>query len=532
MMTACVHPAEILTDPLDRVSAKPLQAHVRYLADDKLEGRFTGEQGYDEAAKYVAENFEQFGLEPGGTRGWYQDVPLVRYRIDAGSPAVVVHRGEDEQPLTYREHFGMSPDKVRTESSVRAEVVYVGYGVHAPEFGYSDYEGVDVRGKIVALFGGAPSLLPHAERAFYASGRTKSREAVARGAVGSIGLRSRRIQEQTPWERYKQQTGKRPSMAWISETGAADYFPELKAGITLSAAAATALFEGTPLSFEDALNAAADNSPQSTPLGVEVSMSGRTNHDRVSSPNVIGIVRGSNPELADEYVVYTAHLDHLGKAVAPETKDDINNGAYDNAMGISIMLETAKVFAASPPARSVLFIALTAEERGLLGSDYFAHFPTVPAREIVANINLDMPLFLYPVADLVAFGSEHSSLEGDVALAANAEGFSLTPNPLPEENLFVRSDQYSFVRQGIPSIYLIPGFTSLDADIDGEVVFREHLKNHYHKPSDDLSRPVDWPSVVRFTRSHIRIGYAIANTTARPTWNLGDFFGERFAHWR
>ena len=157
----------------------------------------------------------------------------------------------------------------------------------------------------------------------------------------------------------------------------------------------------------------------------------------------------------------------------PETDDNINNGAYDNAMGVSIMLETARYFAANPPARSILFIALTAEEKGLLGSDYYANYPTVPTGSIVANINLDMPLFLYPVADIVAFGSEHSSLEPVVADAAQAEGFMLTPNPLPEENLFVRSDQYSFVRRGIPSIYLIPGFNSADPDIDGEALFRE-----------------------------------------------------------
>ncbi|MBT8099959.1 MAG: M28 family peptidase, partial [Gammaproteobacteria bacterium] len=289
------------------------------------------------------------------------------------------------------------------------------------------------------------------------------------------------------------------------------------------------LLQDAPISFDEALEATAADRPASTPLGIEVSMSRRTTHEGISSPNVIGIVRGTDPALAGEYVVYTAHLDHIGRETAPETNDDINNGAYDNAMGISIMLETANVFAADPPARSVMFIALTAEESGLLGSDYFAHYPTVPIEKIVANVNVDMPLFLYPLADIVAFGSEHSSLQGDVALAARAEGFALTPNPLPEENLFVRSDQYSFVRQGVPSIFLVSGFTSLDPEHDGEALFRDHLKNHYHKPSDDLSRPVDWPSAVRFTRSHIRIGYAVANATARPTWNDGDFFGERFA---
>ena len=529
VLGACVKPAEILEDPLDRVDEGPLEAHVRALASDRLDGRRAGEPGYDEAARYVAQAFEEFGLEPGGTDGWYQPVPLVRYQIDPDSPDVVFFREGRPRALAWREDYGMSADKVRASHDVRAEVVYAGYGVHAPGFGYSDYDGIDVRGKIVAMFGGAPSLLPHAERAFYASSRTKAREAVARGAVGLIRLRSRRAEDRWPWERYAKSTGRQPSLAWVSGGTAADYFPELRASITLSRDAAVELFDGTPLSFDAALDAAENDAPASTPLGREVSMSGRTRHERLTSPNVIGVVSGTDPDLADEYVVYTAHLDGLGRDPAVETGDDIINGAYDNAMGVAIMLETAKVIADDPPARSVLFIALTAEEAGLLGSDYFAHHPTVPIENIVANINLDMPLFLYPVADLVAFGSEHSSLEGDVALAARAEGFELTPNPLPEENLFVRSDQYSFVRQGVPSIYLIPGFASLDPDVDGEERFRDHLRHHYHKPSDDLSRPVHWQSVERFTRSHIRVGYAIANATERPTWNAGDFFAERFA---
>ena len=529
LLAACAEPAAIVKDPLERVSGKPLKAHVRALAADKLEGRRAGESGYDAAARYVADAFERYDLDPGGTDGWYQPVPLVGYQVDPESPAVVIFRDGQPEPLAWRDDYGISPDKVRASNRVRAEVVYVGYGVHAPDFDYSDYDGIDVRGKIVALFGGAPSLMPHAERAFYASGRTKAEEAVARGAVGSIYLRSRRIDEQSPWERYAERTGKKPSLAWVSDTGAADYFPELRGEISISSDAARKLFEGTPLSFEEARDFAENDSPASASLGVEVSISGMTDHERLNSPNVIGIVRGTDPQLADEFVVYTAHLDHIGRDPAVESGDNINNGAYDNAMGVAIMLETAKIFAVNPPARSVMFIALTAEESGLLGSDYFAHHPTVPIDSIVANINLDMPLFLYPVADLVAFGSEHSSLEGDVALAARAEGFTLTPNPLPEENLFVRSDQYSFVRQGVPSIFLVPGFTSLDPDINGEEQFRDHLKNHYHKPSDDLSRPVHWPSVERFTRSHIRIGYAVANATARPTWNDGDFFAKRFA---
>ncbi len=536
LLASCGNIDEPATTPeseaqgLGIIEQRNLETHLVWLADDAREGRVAGQPGHEAAAKYVADYFADIGVRPGGDEGFYQQVPLVSYMIDTESTSVVVHRDREGRELVYREHYGMYGDKVRSQDSVRAEVVYVGFGVHAPEFGYSDYDGIDVEGKIVAGFGGAPSTFSHYARAYYASGRTKAAEAVSRGAIGYIGLRSRLAQEKTPWERYKKITGKKPGMAWVNLAGeASDYFGQLRGSVTISAATAEELFAGTPISFEAALDAMDADTIASIPLGFEVSLSRKTTHERITSPNVIGLVRGTDPALADEYVIYSAHLDAVGIASVPEDGDDINNGAYDNAIGVSIMLETARYYAANPPARSVLFIALTAEEKGLLGSDYFAHYPTVPSDSIVANINLDMPLFLYPVADMVAFGSEHSSLEALVEQAANAEGFALTPNPLPEENLFVRSDQYSFVRKGVPSIYLIPGFQSADPEIDGEALFREHIQDYYHKPRDDLTRPFDWDSIVRFTRAHIRMGESVANDPDRPTWNEGDFFAERFA---
>ena len=520
--------AEMPGDALDEISAANIRAHYEALAADAMTGRFAGTEGYTLAADYVAEQFAGLGLEPAGEEGWFQQVPLVSYRVDTETTTVYTHRDGVDASLTYREDYGMGGDKVRDSNSLREEVVYAGYGVHAPDLGYSDYAGVDVAGKIVAIFDGAPSSFPHNERAFYASGRTKAQEAVSRGAVGVIGLRSRLAEEQYPWERYKKEMGTRPGMAWVNLSGQAnDYFPELGGSMVLSREAATALFDGSPLSFEAALDAIAANEIKSLPLGLEVSMARRTSHEEITSPNVVGLIRGSDPELRDEFVVFSAHLDGLGHG-APEDGDAIYNGAYDNAMGVALMIETARALALAPPRRSVLFVAVTAEERGLLGSDYFAHYPTVPSAAMVANVKLDMPLFLYPVADLIAFGAEHSSLEAPVRAAAEAEGFTLTPDPLPEETLFVRSDQYSFVRKGIPAIYLISGFNSTNEEIDGEAAFRQHLGNHYHRPSDDLELPVDWDSAERFARTKARIGYVIGNDDTRPSWNAGDFFGEKF----
>jgi Zn-dependent M28 family amino/carboxypeptidase len=264
-------------------------------------------------------------------------------------------------------------------------------------------------------------------------------------------------------------------------------------------------------------------------LGTEITLARKTDHESITSPNIIGILRGSDPELANEYVVFTAHLDHIGTGV-PINGDTIYNGMYDNAMGMSLLIETARAFAAmpEPPRRSILFIALTGEERGLVGSDYYAHYPTVPSHSIVANVNLDMPLLLYPLADVIAFGAEHSSLERTIGEAVAEEDFKLAPDPIPEQVLFIRSDQYSFVKKGVPSVFLVPGFTSTDPAIDGGAIFNAHLQTHYHQPSDDLSRPIDWDSALRFARANVRIGYAVAEEDERPTWNEGDFFGDKF----
>ena len=524
-----VAPATDEDAAVSAVTRQGLEAHVAFLADDAREGRMAGAAGHVEAAQYVADRFAKFGLEPGGDDGWFQQVPLISYRIDEESTTLIAHRDGEDTELLYKEHFTMGGDIVREQNLVRAEVVYVGFGVHAPELGYSDYDGIDVAGKVVALFGNAPAALPHNERAFYSSGRNKVQEAIARGAIGVLRLRSKRIEEYYPWDRVKAQAGTRPGMAWITLSGeAADYYPEIRGTAYISVDVARELFAGTPISFDEARAATAASTPASTPLGFEVTLGRKTRHEVITSPNVIGIVRGTDPELANEYVVFSAHLDHNGIG-APVDGDAIYNGAYDNAMGSSLLIEAARVFGAWPARRSILLIAVTAEERGLLGSDYFAHYPTVPTDSMVANVNLDMPLFLYPVADIIAFGAEHSSLEATVSEAISAEGFTLTPDPMPEENIFRRSDQYSFVRKGIPAAFLVPGYTSLDPDIDGEAVVVDHRKHHYHQPSDDLSRPVDWDSAVRFGRANARIGYAIANDDNRPTWNEGDFFGEKFA---
>jgi Zn-dependent M28 family amino/carboxypeptidase len=461
-----------------------------------------------------------------------QPVPFITRMLDVENSGVTLHKSDGDVDLKYAKNLIIYADQLRETNQVRAEVVFAGYGVHAPELAYSDFDGIDVNGKIVATFTKAPATFPSTERAHFSSGRTKAAELVSRGAVGQITLMSRLLERMDPWENWTPNLGKRPGLSWIDDEGeVADFHPELQGAAMFNRYAAEQLFQGAPITFEEALDAADEDRPLSRELDIEVTMRRSSTHERISSANVIGVLRGSDPKLTDEYVVYSTHLDHLGTG-SPVDGDDIYNGFYDNAFGVAMTIEIARALASLPvrPRRSVMFVAVTAEERGLLGSDYFAHYPTVPKLALVANVNIDMPMMLFPLDTIVGYGSEHSSLEALTAAEAIKEGFTITPDPYPDEVYFIRSDQYSFVRQGIPAVYFAEGIGSSDPSIDGRAVQQAFFDNHYHKPSDDFSQPVDWDTALRFSRAGARIGFRIAMDDERPSWNEGDFFGEKFGH--
>lgn len=514
----------------DAALADAVRAHVAFLADDLLKGRDTGSAEYEIAARYVAARFQALGLEPAGDdASFFQPVPMLKNQLDLESAAVEIHRKREIVDLEWVVDFLMRGDAAREETSVAAPVVFAGFGIYAPQLDYDDFAGVDVRGKIVLELSGAPASFPHNQRAYYSSRRTKRREALKRGAVGLLRLQTAEDARRVPWERITRNPG-RPGMRWLDPNGELhDFAPQLEGTAFLSHKGAAKLLVGSGRTLDDILQAASAGRVESFALPVEVTLRRRTSHEKISNSNVAAVLRGSDRLLSNEFVVYTAHLDHVGVG-APHNGDEIYNGAYDNAMGVAILLETARLFAdlPEPPKRSVFFLTVTGEEKGLLGSDYFVHHPTVPIETIVANVNLDMPLFLYPLRDVVAFGAEHSSLNGPVLRAAEAVGFDLSPDPIPEEVLFIRSDQYSFVRKGIPAVFLVPGMTSRDPQVEGGKLWRQFLHTHYHMPSDDPSLDFDGPSAARFTRANYLIGLEVASAEDRPTWNEGDFFGDRF----
>jgi Zn-dependent M28 family amino/carboxypeptidase len=516
---------------LATISRDNIQSALDYLAADEREGRFPGTRGHDESAQYVADQFAALGLEPGGTDGWFQQVPIITRLIDIENSGVTLHTNTGDVDLEWMKDFIIYADPLRSENRIRAEVVFAGFGIHAPEVGYSDFDGIDVTGKIVATFRRAPATFPATERAHFSSDRTKAAELVRRGAIGQIVLSNRLDERISPWENVTQNVGTQPDMTWIDEGGhVADFHPELQGSARFSRPAAEQLFENSPLTFEDALDAAEDARASSAALGFEVTIYRKTVHERMTSPNVIGLLRGSDPELSNEYVVYSSHLDHLGIGT-PVDGDSIYNGMYDNALGVATTIEVARALAALPvpPRRSILFLADTGEEFGLYGSDYFAQYPPVPSSALVANVNIDMPMTIFPFTTVTGYGAEHSSLEGLVALEVQKEGFELKPDPYPDEVYFIRADQYSFVRQGIPSVYLAEGVETADPAVDGLALVNEFVAVHYHQPSDDLSRPIVWETELKFTRACVRVGYRIAMEEQRPTWNEGDFFGEMYA---
>ncbi len=513
------------------VEKSRIQAHLEFLADDLLEGRDTGSKGYDRAALYVATEFKKMGLQPAGDNGSFmQPVTFRKGFLDQQSPKAEIITADGVVELSYPKDFIMGPNMAMTESSLKADTVFVGYGIVADEFGHDDYAGLDVEGKIVVVLRGRPTDWPSEEGAHIASGGEKARYAAERGAVGMVSLHTPKREKIRPYTSSLNYLTA-PSMRWLDKDG----YPfggqkSIKMGAYLNMGAAEKLFANAPTPLEDIFAADTDNqSIKGFPLNVELSLASKARHEEVKSPNIVAILPGTDPKLKDEYVVFTAHLDHIGFAQDVSKKDRINNGALDNASGVSVLLETARVLKASAPMkRSVLFTVVTGEEKGLLGSSYYANNPTVSINDMVANINLDMPVLLYDFADIIAFGANHSSMGSIVEKAAGEHGIKLSPDPMPEQAIFTRSDHYNFVKQGVPAVFLMTGFTSKTEGEDGGKVWGDFFANHYHQPSDSLDLPLNYNSAKLFTEINIGIGKEVANAEQRPTWNDDSFFGKTF----
>lgn len=506
-------------DALGRIEPAWIAPHVRFLASDLLEGRETATRGARLAAEYVAAQMESMGLEPGAGESFLQRVPL-RHSVVDGTPEVELVQGGQSLRLEYGTDFLLQPDITRTEVQLRAPLVFVGFGLTLPEHHHDDYEAIDVKGKLVVLLPGGPQRIPSDQRGHVTLFRSKELNARAHGAAGVVMilpgsgeiLRDRLMRQLS-------------GFSIMGPDSLEMLFFETGATVRLTTAGATRLFQAAGRSLAEVLGALQQDRSRSFDLGVELSLSARFRQIDTASANVVGLLPGSDPALRSEYVVYTAHLDHVGKG-RPVEGDSVNHGAIDNAGGTASLLAVARAFTSlpQPPRRSMLFVAVTAEEKGILGSFYFANHPPVPAGQIVANVNLDNFLMLHPVRDLAAYGANYSTLDEVVSRSLAQLNLAPSPDPAPEQTIFTRSDHYSFLRRGIPAVMLFNGQASGGNGQDGSAVIRQWLGRVHHTPRDRIDQGIDWNAGVTYARANFLIGYEVANAKERPRLKGRYFF--------
>ncbi|HTV00426.1 MAG TPA: M28 family peptidase [Luteitalea sp.] len=496
-------------------------SHVEVLADDSMRGRETGSAEHVKAAEYVAAKFKAAGVTPGAAGSYFQPVAFTSRTIDESRSSLTLVVDGKPTPVVLGEqaYFGL---RLAPAPSVDAGLVFGGNCLQVPEIGLDDFSGLDLKGKVVVCIAGSPTNVPGALSAHYQSAWVRADALRRLGAVGLIAIPNPKSTD-VPWSRS---SASRLNASMTLANPALGDANGMQVSLTWNPAHADALLVGTGHTVASLMALVDARQPlPHFPLAPTLRATIAVNAQKIESPNVVGLVKGSDPKLAGEYFVLTAHLDHLGVGAAVNG-DAIYNGAMDNASGIATLIETAATVAAAKPKRSVLFVAVTAEEKGLLGSRYFATNPTVPRAAIVANLNMDMFLPLYPLKTLMVLGLDESELGDDVRAVAKERGLAVQPDLQPQRNRFVRSDQYSFIREGIPALAMKVGF---EPDSPEALIDAAWTRDRYHAPSDDLQQPIDRSAAVGFTEVVGQLALRIANRDTRPAWKPESFF-KRFVH--
>jgi len=496
--------------------------HVKVLADDNLQGRETGSEGLRQAEQYIVEQAKKDGLQAAGSQesggtSFYQPVRFEsRQIVEKDSSLALVRNGKDE-PLILGEDALFST-RVDLAPEVAAPLVFVGYGLTIPEKNYDDLAGLDLKDKVVVMVSGSPADMPPPLASHYQSSAERWKALRKAGAIGVIALPNPAAMD-IPWSRMAL-SRTRPSMGLID--------PQLnetageKLVVVFNPDKADLLFAGSAHTFQEIADLAKDRKPLPRfPLSVSLKAKAAVENKEVESANVIARWQGSDPKLAREYVVLSAHIDHLGIG-EPINGDAIYNGAMDNASGSALLLDIASSLKTWPGSfkRSLLFVWVTGEEKGLLGSRYFTANPTVDPKSMVANINVDMFLPIVPLKLLTVYGMAESDL-GDMARqVAESEGVAVQLDPEPLRNIFIRSDQYNFVRRGIPALAMGVAPTTPEQ----KQLFRDWLTHRYHAPSDDLNQPVDLAAAGKYEDIVRKLLMKIADTPQRPQWKADSFF--------
>jgi Zn-dependent M28 family amino/carboxypeptidase len=497
--------------------------YVKVLADDNMEGRETGSEGLKKAQSYVVDQLKKAGLEPAGTNGFYQPVKFEsRQIIEKASSAALIRNGKLE-PLVLGDDafFGT---RVDLAPEVEAPLVFVGYGLSVPEKNYDDLTGVDLKGKVAVVFTGSPEDMPSALASHYQSAGERWKAFRKAGALGIITIPNPAAMD-IPWSRMSANRA-HPSMELVgAEFNETEGY---KLSMTFNPEKAEHLFSSSGHSFSEIVELGKARKPlPHFPLNVWIKAKTKLEKKPLESSNIVAKLPGSDPQLKNEYVVLSAHIDHIGIGEAING-DRLYNGAMDNASGSAVLMDVAASLKQSPEKlkRSLLFVFVTAEEKGLLGSKYFTAHPTLDKNSMIANINIDMFLPIVPLKVLTVYGLAESDLGDIVREVAQSQGLAIQPDPEPLRNAFIRSDQYNFIRHGIPALAMKVGFEPGSPE---QKIFKDWLTQRYHAPSDDLNQSVDLSAAGKYEDVIRGLMVAVANQEKNPQWKAESFF-RRYAH--
>jgi Zn-dependent M28 family amino/carboxypeptidase len=516
------------TAPTSHFDGNSWWAHVKFLADDSLEGRDTGSEGLRKAQAYAVEQLQKAGLEPAGSNGFYQPVHFNQYEVDEAKSSLALVTNGQAKTLSFADDAFIGTRATHVSATLSAPLVFVGYGLKIPEKNLDELAGLDLKGKIVVYLAGSPSDIPTALASHYQTPAERWKSLHAAGAIGTITIMNPASMD-IPWSRISVNRN-HPSMdladAEFNET------PGQQLGVTFNPASAEQLFAGSGHTFTEIAALGKDRKPlPHFALPVSLKANAVILTKSLESSNIVAKLPGSDPALKNEFVVLSAHIDHVGIG-APINGDRIYNGAMDDGSGSALVMDIAASLKVHPdsrgergtlqsPQRSILFLLVTAEEKGLLGSKYFAAHPTVPLKSIVADVNVDMFLPIVPLKILKIEGIDESDLGTRAAAIAQSMGVKPIADPEPLRNAFIRSDQYSFIKKGVPSVKCDVGF---ELGTPEQKIFKEWLTNRYHAPSDDVNQPVDLQAAAAYEEFTRRLLLETANIPARPQWKSDSFF--------
>jgi Zn-dependent M28 family amino/carboxypeptidase len=510
---------------IQKIDPERIRAHVRFLSHDLLEGRGTGQRGGDIAAEYIATQFALYGLRPVGDNSTYwQKVPMVGVTPQPETTFSLVGARGDARNLTPLDDYVAYDQTQQPQSEVEAEIVYVGYGIEAPEYKWDDYKGTDVRGKVLLMLVNEPpsddvTFFKGKALTYYGRWTYKYEEAARKGAVGAILIHQTEMASY-PWEVVRNSNSGEKSYLKL------DGSPKLKVAswIQFGVAKQMAASGGTDIDKMMADARSRDFHPVALPVKLKAHMVSKIRP--FESNNVLAMLSGSDPKLKSEAVLYTAHYDHLG--IRPDMPgDNIYNGANDNATGCGILLELARVYseAAQRPRRSIVFASVTAEEQGLLGSEYLGKHPPVPAGKISLDLNYDDVPPLGSPEEVEVSGADRTTFYPEIEAMAKTFRLTIRPDSRPEAGHYYRSDHFSLARVGIPSFSINEGTKYKGHDAAwGIQQAEEYTSKHYHQPSDEYHPSMDFTGDAAMARFGFVLGWEAASQSKLVGWLKGDEF--------